>query len=172
MNLVRNKRACFRCLCQGHASSTCRKNFTCQEGNCGQPHHRLLHASYVAGETFHSELKGNAILQVQTLKVNKTNNKTEKGSNANYLCDNGSTTTFITFHLAELMKLVDKQNDVYLKRMGDKKGQHSKSMEYVLYLEELNGERLKIEAYGVDRIISDRYYSVNAISFNFKTFSI
>ena len=116
----------------------------------------MLHESYIqGGEAFHNDLKGNAILQLQRVKVNKTNQKKEKSLSANVLWDNGSTVTFITFEQADKMKLVGKQSELFLKRMGDKVGERITSVKYIFYITNLKGGRTKLEAFGIERITSE-----------------
>ena len=43
IELVRQNRACFKCLEKGHATAACPKTFKCTFPNCNQYHNKLLH---------------------------------------------------------------------------------------------------------------------------------
>ena len=112
LSLVKKNKACYGCLVTGHSSGNCRRNFTCKENDCGQPHHRLLHEAYTVGLTFHSSSnKGNAILLMQRIRAYKGQGKVVQ---MNVLWDNGSTISFVTFKWAEMMKLKGRQEKIQL----------------------------------------------------------
>ena len=55
IQLVKENKACFKCLETGHITASCPKTFKCTVDNCNQYHNKLLHKDVVPGQTLQTE---------------------------------------------------------------------------------------------------------------------
>ena len=107
LELIRSKKACHICLDTNHETNSCPRNFKCRKNNCGGDHHTLIHEAVEKGLTFHgtkSESKNQALLLLQSISV-EHGGQIRKRTMINCLWDSGSTLSFITFSMAQKLKL-------------------------------------------------------------------
>ena len=149
MMLVRENRACFSCLAQGHRADQCRRNFKCQEDGCRSNHHRLLHERQ-EGINHHNKSgeSDNVLLQLQTLRAS---NGSWRTTSINVLWDTGSTVSFITFDKAKEMKLIGNPVKLTIVKVGGDV-EEVNSFKYTLKLFDDKGSIIEIKAFGIDSI--------------------
>ena len=121
---VKEKRLCFNCLCPGHFTRECRKNFRCTVQGCGKKHSKLIHVDEVStpAETDDnpvpvsngsiSACEATVYLPMLTVLVN--------GKDVVALLENGSTNTFMTETLAKRLGVSGPRQSVAIKTLSDR----------------------------------------------------
>ena len=154
-NVVRDHRACYKCLSKGHFAPQCRRNFVCREKDCNLSHHTLLHGAHVAGASLNgsvlfSDTNKDVLLQIQKIQV--LNNTSD---HVNMLWDGGSTLSFITFSKARELKLQQQQKlRLQIEKVG---GDIEEYESHRYYLDTVNnhGEKIVLSLLGINKISSD-----------------
>lgn len=122
-NFLKEKGACFRCLCIGHISKNYQGNVSCLK--CGQKHLTVLHKDSVATaepaeRSVSSGLTGAGEMDCKLLIV-PVQVKAKKGNKiilTYAFLDQGSTAVFCTESLKQKLNLSGKRANILLRTMG------------------------------------------------------
>ena len=164
-------KACYKCTCWKHQGATC---YTRSKSNCnvlsagtacGGVHHKLLHGSGVAYcHKVHVEIaKAQSVghmsktddtlvppdmsqpvlLEVQAISINKVV--------AKVMFDNGSTAALVTHHFTQRAGLLGQKVAYWLVVVGHERVLRHTIL-YTLYLQDNNGIKHEVQAYGIDQI--------------------
>ena len=174
--LVEKLKACYKCLCWKHQGDAC---FTKSKSNCnivtsgtacGGIHHRLLHGSGVAfchkvsikvanthfnGSCYEAnnddtakppDLSQPVLLEIQDISVHNVA--------AKVMFDKGSTAALVTHSFAVRAGLIGSKVAYWLVVVGHDRVLRHTTL-YTFYMEDNNGTRHEIQAYGIDQISED-----------------
>ena len=155
VQLVKEHRACWSCLKIGHRSADCRFRKKCEEDDCNQFHHPVLHEAHALGLTFHAasskgvQRNGLGACLLQLMNVETANN-----GHVNVLWDGGSTLSLITFQKAKELQLEGKDVKLAVTKVGGETEEIASS-KIELALKDKNGNYVDVLLYGIDRISTE-----------------
>ena len=157
LQLVKDNKACYACLQEGHFARNCNKQFKCKENNCDLNHHWLLHEAHVEGISFHHESSfenHNTTSTLLLLQRVRASNSSWRMEEIKLLWDSGSTLSFVTFKKANELNLKGTATKLHIVKVcGDM--QESDSFRYTVTLRDMNGATIEISVLGIERISSE-----------------
>ena len=151
IELIRDNRLCYSCLCTGHRSAQCRSRKKCGIDECVKIHHNSLHPGSVEGLGFHSVGASKNTTRGCLLQLMKIESTCANMKPLTVFFDGGATISLITFSAAAMLGLQGKEVALTVTKIG---GNQEKMNSYVYTLPLLDKGRKVVEfqVYGIDRI--------------------
>ena len=154
IQLVRDHKACWSCLREGHRSTYCRIKRKCNEDNCQLYHNKLLHECHVEGIAFHASSTDSHHTGDRTCLLQLMDIKTANNGKANVLWDGGATLSLITFKKAKELNLRGKEVKLSVTKVGGE-SEEIRSFKYELGLKDTQGKCIDFLLYGIERISTE-----------------
>ena len=154
-SLLKNSYACYGCLFTGHQIKECPNRIICGD-ECEKYHHRSLHDDNHSGTSNSITNSAETEHPLCILHIMKVRIFSPYYQFWNTLWDSGASITLIPNSKAELLRLIGKPVQLSVTKVGGTEETTPKI--YNIPLVDINGQRLHIKAYGIDKI-------TNGISF-------
>ena len=150
IDLLKEKRACFRCLGTGHGVVRCREKGACGKEGCRRTHHPSIHfekrcskPAEITGHCFQARESG-CMLQAMLLN-------TRCREKLNVVFDSAATSSIVTFEAAKKLRAKGKATRIALTKIGGEETEMD-TVQYQINLIDEEGKELRILAYGIDKI--------------------
>ncbi|XP_071941042.1 uncharacterized protein [Antedon mediterranea] len=154
IEVIKQKRVCFRCLKHGHQVKTCKLG-NCGKDGCSRKHHPLIHfppKKEPASNTQNTETSQQTSTGTDAPCILMAKSVITKwGTKVNAMFDTASTSSVILADVAEKLKLKGKPLTVSVTKFGGETEQ-IETFSYTLPLKTKYNGYIKIEVFGMPRI--------------------
>ena len=170
---VEKHKACYKCTHLYHQGDVCKTTFTCNEKSagkeCGKAHHTTLHNTGVTycnktlvkavGKARKKGRKQNKVASTELPDINapvllEVQNIDVHGVDAKVMWDGGSTGALVTHSYAERAGMKGEMVNYWLVVVGHPRIM-KQTMLYTFQMEDNQGRRHDVQAYGIDDITED-----------------
>ncbi|XP_033097624.1 uncharacterized protein LOC117101699 [Anneissia japonica] len=151
IQLVKEKRVCFRCLKPGHGVFKCKKGY-CGKDGCQRKHHPSI---YFQQPEKPREVKQNgAVFKPGGCMLMAIAVKARNGPKLNTIFDSGATASIITHEAARRVGAKGDHVEIKLTKVGGEENVVETKL-YDILLKDRSGDIVKVKAYGMESITSD-----------------